>query len=1113
MPIVDPTEIADLHIWADASVVTITGQGISNMDNQEGTAARDLLQPVDGRRPPVISIKGTSAADFDGIDDALRTEGAQTAVPIGTVTFTCVLPPSPGGSGIIFVVGQDGSAFFEFAIYGLNDQIHGGRAAFTGPAVSASPDGDWAWGDRVIITVTYDSTTEAQVLRIARIQKDTGTGSNFNASNGWSMGALGNSNDASDIQIFGITIYTRILTAQEITDLEDFHNTTYIVGINDPPISDAGPDQTVRAEDDFFAGVSLDGSASSDDVAITNYEWTDGLFITLANGAGEVQPDVNLLEGVHTITLEVSDAGANTDTDIVVITVEPKIRTYKSITNSTATDHIFGDVFPLFDKTVEPFHNQIRILKKDTANVVTELFPVGRESATGTSDLTISIDGQSLVLNTALVATDTLVILRETRMDRSFAVLGDSRQGDTRSHPTGGAYLRARDRNLRGDQILFIAQELREIRDIADILGSATGETFEYTSAGGPDVGLFSVEHVGDGSTLVFSYADIDMLPAEAVTHDDRLVVTIDGDPITHTANETAETVTLPSAPPNGTIVHIERKTRIDRRWVTHKDGNTLSSVIEEWDRLNIKFIAEETPDFPTFLLDNFLSNRIFPRLLNELVYSGPGDRFTFGNIAWYGDGEVFIFIDDIPVESTIFTIDFIHWEIVITVATGETLRIETTTPNHAYHSLSFGGHQSIPEDDEVDDPDEDEIFEVEGTFEILRKRVNTGDDIVAHTAIEIGEATGGIGDEKGAILFLTATNLGSEFAGAEILDADITVLREGNTLTASNSIEPTDADPRADVLYATVDARIITGITIVPTIPVGLGKIKMDATDVFQAAADENFSTAIAFFVAHEDPLPADASNGRIILNGIVKFRVRYKIADVVVTQSTLDTLPVVQNQMLLDQDEPDTNQGQTGRAAAITVTSAAGVSDTQRSVLYRFDISGLSSPVTAARLFFGGSNRFAHTGPGTELTNIQFAWLDDATGLQNRITGNLQLAATWNHMRTALADPGPTTKWVAIVTNGDDADEGGGTDAADFDAASLVSILWPGIAEQTNFISNWQVFGLKALIDAALDAGRTELDLVMFLQRFVTKGTSVTMVFTPVLANSSLLTLIVDP
>jgi hypothetical protein len=89
---------------------------------------------------------------------------------------------------------------------------------------------------------------------------------------------------------------------------------------NQPPVANAGPDQTVTAAANGIASVLLDGTASFDpDGQVSGYGWYEnGVQIASAFGVG-----VPLTVGVHTITLRVTDNVGAVDTDDVVITVNP----------------------------------------------------------------------------------------------------------------------------------------------------------------------------------------------------------------------------------------------------------------------------------------------------------------------------------------------------------------------------------------------------------------------------------------------------------------------------------------------------------------------------------------------------------------------------------------------------------------------------------------------------------------------------------------------------------------------------------------------------------------------------------------------------------------------
>ncbi len=96
---------------------------------------------------------------------------------------------------------------------------------------------------------------------------------------------------------------------------------TMLVSVNGPPNANAGPDQTVDADD----AVTFDGSMSSDDSVgpVLNYTWNatvGGLTVNLY----DVHPTYTfLVAGSYTFTLTVRDAGGLTSTDTVTVTVNP----------------------------------------------------------------------------------------------------------------------------------------------------------------------------------------------------------------------------------------------------------------------------------------------------------------------------------------------------------------------------------------------------------------------------------------------------------------------------------------------------------------------------------------------------------------------------------------------------------------------------------------------------------------------------------------------------------------------------------------------------------------------------------------------------------------------
>jgi parallel beta-helix repeat protein len=98
-----------------------------------------------------------------------------------------------------------------------------------------------------------------------------------------------------------------------------------VLEANEPPVADAGANQTVTAGD----LVTFDGSASTDDSgSIENYTWSftyDGEAMKLYGVIPKFTFDI---AGTYVVTLTVEDADGETDTDTVTITAEENEKSF-----------------------------------------------------------------------------------------------------------------------------------------------------------------------------------------------------------------------------------------------------------------------------------------------------------------------------------------------------------------------------------------------------------------------------------------------------------------------------------------------------------------------------------------------------------------------------------------------------------------------------------------------------------------------------------------------------------------------------------------------------------------------------------------------------------------
>ncbi len=114
--------------------------------------------------------------------------------------------------------------------------------------------------------------------------------------------------------------------------LNDVWVLTHASGLaNEPPVANAGPDQTVECTSPTTTPVTLDGSSSSDpDSDELTFTWTNSF-----GTATGINPTVPLGLGLHTVTLTVDDGNGGTDTDDVVVTVVDTIAPVVSASDIT----------------------------------------------------------------------------------------------------------------------------------------------------------------------------------------------------------------------------------------------------------------------------------------------------------------------------------------------------------------------------------------------------------------------------------------------------------------------------------------------------------------------------------------------------------------------------------------------------------------------------------------------------------------------------------------------------------------------------------------------------------------------------------------------------------
>ncbi len=155
---------------------------------------------------------------------------------------------------------------------------------------------------------------------------------------------------------------------------------------NQPPVANAGNDQTVTDADNSGAEVvSLDGSASSDpDGFIANFRWTEGATL-LQDGPAFLS--VSLPVGLHTVTLTVTDNAGATASDTVQVDVVPGgCRAVCDVNGDGSND--IGDVFDLADALASggnvPDPGACKDFNQDGSEDTSDVLDIANAIASGT---------------------------------------------------------------------------------------------------------------------------------------------------------------------------------------------------------------------------------------------------------------------------------------------------------------------------------------------------------------------------------------------------------------------------------------------------------------------------------------------------------------------------------------------------------------------------------------------------------------------------------------------------------------------------------------------------------------------------------------------------------
>jgi hypothetical protein len=220
-----PLDIANLSIWLDASQITglSDGEAVATWSDSSGNG-NDLTQGTAGFRPIYKEsiIGGRPVVRFDPTDDVLQIEGLSLASP--NVVFAVVEPATIGVQRMITDhwggAATPGQRHIFWREVANTWQINGG-VQIGGGTVTANP---------YILMGKYDATDGQIRQNGSVVAGPSNTGSSAMESINLGADSSGGRNWDGDIAEF--LIYNRALTADEISQVENYLSNKYSIALS-----------------------------------------------------------------------------------------------------------------------------------------------------------------------------------------------------------------------------------------------------------------------------------------------------------------------------------------------------------------------------------------------------------------------------------------------------------------------------------------------------------------------------------------------------------------------------------------------------------------------------------------------------------------------------------------------------------------------------------------------------------------------------------------------------------------------------------------------------------------------------------------------------------------
>jgi len=213
--IFDPSNINGLTAWYDGrSGIILNGADVSQWDDRSGNG-NNLLQATASKQPFFDNAGADPFVLFDGITELLQLSAFGSGDQPQPNTFVIA---------VRVVVNTINDIIFDSAVSGKRhfiDLAGGGQARLFAGSASISGDTNLST-TKHIIAVVVDGVNSQMYIDggLDEILGEPTPGSNVLA--GFSLGAKFNETDHSNLESYGITIYNRALSIQELNQVGNF---------------------------------------------------------------------------------------------------------------------------------------------------------------------------------------------------------------------------------------------------------------------------------------------------------------------------------------------------------------------------------------------------------------------------------------------------------------------------------------------------------------------------------------------------------------------------------------------------------------------------------------------------------------------------------------------------------------------------------------------------------------------------------------------------------------------------------------------------------------------------------------------------------------------------